>query len=119
MVIDTVQVVALPEQLPDQLANLEPAAGVAVRVTEVPCAMFAEQDDEVQLMPPTLLVMEPDPAPALVTVNTHDSWAKLAVTARAVVIDSVQVAAVPEHDPDHPVNTDPAVGVAVSVTEVP
>jgi hypothetical protein len=35
-VIDTVQVVALPEQLPDQLANLEPAAGVAVSVTDAP-----------------------------------------------------------------------------------
>ena len=81
--------------------------------------MFAEQDDAEQLMPPTLLVMEPDPVPALATVNTHDPWAKLAVTARAVVIDSVHVAAVPEHDPDHPVNTDPAAGVAVSVTEVP
>ena len=118
-VIDNVQVVAAPEQPPPHPVNFEPSAGVAVSVTEVPWAMFAEQDDDVQLMPPTLLVIEPDPVPALVTVSVHDSWAKLAVAARAAVIDNVHVVAVPEHEPAHPVNTDPAAGVAVRVTEVP
>jgi hypothetical protein len=98
--------------------NLEPAAGLAVSVTEVPWAMFAEHD-EVQVMPPTLLVTEPDPVPALVTVSAHVSCAKLAVADRAAVIDTVQLVAVPEHEPPQPVNTDPAAGVAVRVTEVP
>jgi hypothetical protein len=117
-VIDNVHVVAVPEQPPPHPVNFEPVAGVAVSVTEVPWAMFAEQD-AVQSIPPALLVIEPDPVPALVTVSIHDSWAKLAVAARAAVIDNVHVVAVPEHEPAHPVNTDPAAGVAVRVTEVP
>jgi hypothetical protein len=117
-VIDTVHVVAVPEHEPPQPVNFEPEAGLAVSVTEVPWAMFAEHD-EVQLMLPTLLVTEPDPVPALVTVSLHVSCAKLAVTDRAVVIDTVHVVAVPEHEPAHPVNTEPAAGLAVSVTEVP
>jgi hypothetical protein len=66
-------------------------------------------------------VTTPEAAPVadVLAVNVHDSGENPAVTDRAVVIDTVQVEAVPEHEPLHPVNTEPSAGVAVSVTEAP
>ena len=61
----------------------------------------------------------PAPEPAFATDSTQVSGAKRAVTDRAVVIDNVHVVDAPEQEPAHPVNTDPAAGVAVSVTDVP
>ena len=63
----------------------------------------------------------PDAAPVadVLAVSVHDSGEKPAVTDLAAVIDNVQVVAAPEHEPDHPVNTEPSAGVAVNVTEVP
>jgi hypothetical protein len=82
--------------------------------------MSAEQSDA-QSMPPTLEVTVPAAAPVTNTfaVNTHVAGENPAVTDLAAVIDNVQEVAVPEHEPPHPVNTDPAAGVAVSVTDVP
>jgi len=44
---------------------------------------------------------------------------KVAVTVRSAVMLSEQVVAVPEHAPDHPVNTDVPVGVAVKTCVEP
>jgi hypothetical protein len=68
-------------------------------------------------MPPTLDVTVPEPDPAFATDKLQDSGANDAVTDRAAVIDTVHVVAVPEHEPPHPVNTEPSPGVAVNVTD--
>jgi hypothetical protein len=52
-------------------------------------------------------------------VSVHPLGENPAVTDLAVVIDTVHVVAVPEHEPLHPVKIEPSPGVAVSVTEVP
>jgi hypothetical protein len=44
---------------------------------------------------------------------------KLAVTLAAAVIGTVQVGLVPPHAPDQPMNSEPALAAAVSVTSVP
>jgi hypothetical protein len=66
-------------------------------------------------------VTTPEAAPVadVLAVNVHDSGENPAVTDRAVVIDTVQVEAVPEHEPLHPVKIEPSPGEAVSVTDVP
>jgi len=58
----------VPVQAPDQPAKVEPAAGVAVSVWDVPLLMLAEQIVP-QLMPKGVLVTVPVPVPALVTVS--------------------------------------------------
>ena len=62
-----------------------------------------------------------EPPPAVVTVSTNvplPERPNVAVTYRAWDIDTTH-APVPVHAPDHPVNVDPAAGVAVKVTDVP
>jgi hypothetical protein len=54
---------------PDQPANVEPAAGVAVKVTEVPLLKTAAHVLP-QLIPAGLLVTIPSPVPLLVTALT-------------------------------------------------
>jgi hypothetical protein len=60
--------VPVPVQAPDQPANVEPEAAVAVSVTAVPLAKLAVHVVG-QLMPAGLLVTVPVPAPALCTVS--------------------------------------------------
>ncbi len=70
--IVTVQV-AVPEQPPPlQPEKVEPAAGAAVKVTEVPLANLVEQPMPPQTMPAGALVTVPLPAPALLTVSVKD-----------------------------------------------
>jgi hypothetical protein len=64
-------------------------------------------------------VTVPEPDPTFATDSAQVSGANPAVTDRAAVIDTVQVVAVPEHEPPHPVNTEPSPGATVSVTDVP
>jgi len=116
-VIDVVQV-PVPVHAPLQPANVEPLAATAVRVTEVPEAKFAVQVVP-QLMPAGDDVTVPAPVPAFVTASEKVvAPLKVAVTARAAVIDVVQVP-VPVHAPLHPANVEPLVATAVSVTDVP
>jgi len=116
-VSDVVQV-PVPVQAPLQPANVEPLAAAAVSVTDVPLAKFALHVVP-QLMPVGEDVTVPVPVPALVTLNANvEALLKVAVTARAAVIEVVQ-APVPVHAPLQPVNVEPLAATAVSVTEVP
>jgi len=112
--------VPVPVQPPPlQPENVEPAAGVAVKVTAVPLANGAEQVVP-QETPVGALVTVPDPVPALLTVSVNVCSAKVAVTVCAALIVTVQVLPVPVQTPPlQPVNVEPAAGVAVNVTAVP
>ena len=68
-------------------------------------------------MPNGLLVIVPLPVPALLTVSKNPVLNE-AVTVWLTVIVTVQVGEVPAHAPDHPTNSEPATGAAVSVTGV-
>jgi hypothetical protein len=61
----------VPLQAPDHPANVDPAAGVAVRVTCVPDEKLAVQVDP-QLIPPGLLLTVPVPLPAALTISWID-----------------------------------------------
>ena len=105
-------------QAPLQPANVEPLDAAAVSVTEVPLAKLALQVVP-QLMPVGDEVTVPAPVPAFVTLSANvDVALKVAVTARAAVIDTVQ-APVPVHAPLQPVNVEPLAAAADSVTDVP
>jgi len=60
----------MPEQSPDQPANVDPLEGAAVRVTNVFDEKSAEQD-EPQLIRLGLLVTVPLPEPALDTLSVN------------------------------------------------
>jgi hypothetical protein len=107
----------VPVHAPLHPAKVDPAAAVAVRVTEVPLLKLAEQVVP-QLMPAGELVTVPVPAPAFVSVRLKVCNVNVAVTDCAALMVTTQEA-VPVHAPLHPVKTEPADGVAVSVTDVP
>jgi hypothetical protein len=116
--IESVQV-GMPAQPLLQPVKVEPAAGVAVKVTSAPLANDAEQVAP-QLIPAGVLVTVPLPLPAFVTVSAKDSGcdAKVAVMEPAALIESVQVGMLAQ-PLLQPVKADPAAGVAVKVTSVP
>jgi hypothetical protein len=111
--------VPAPLQGPLQPANTEAELdGVAVSVTAVPVLMLALQVPG-QLIPPTLLVTEPVPVPAIVTLTGKEVGMKSALTDCAEFMVTEQ-APVPLQAPFQPANTDaPEDGVAVSATTVP
>jgi hypothetical protein len=92
-----------------------PEAGVSARLTAVPEVNVAEQVAP-QLMPAGELETDPDPAKVVVSVN---SGTKVAVTDVFAFTVTVHVPVPAQAPPLHPVNTDPSVAAAVSVTEVP
>ena len=110
----TVQALAVPVQAPDQLVKVEPADGVAVRVTLAFRLKLAEQAVP-QVMRVGELVTVPDPVPALVTVNSR-TGTKLAVAVLATFVVTVQVVAVPVQAPLQPLNRELDAAVAVRVT---
>src|SRR5262249_57967043 len=82
--------VRVPEHGPPlQPVNVDPAAGVAVRVTTVPVVKAVEQVGS-QAMPAGTLVTLPLPVPALVTESVKDDCMKVAVTDGAALIVTVQ-----------------------------
>src|SRR6267378_2417602 len=88
----------MPVQPPPlQPAKVEPAAGVAVKVTAVPTVNEAEQAAP-QEIPEGALVTVPLPVPVLVTLRAKDCWTNPAVTLVAAVSVTVQVP-VPEQPP--------------------
>jgi hypothetical protein len=109
--------VDVPVQSPVHPAKVEPAAGNAVRTTVDPVLIVAEQAPG-QLIPPTLLVTEPVPVPAKVTLTGNDVGMKLALTDCAELMVTVHASA-PLQAPPHPLNTAPDCAVGVSVTTVP
>src|SRR5215831_3319694 len=113
----TVQV-PVPVQPPLQPENVEPAAGVAVRVTAVPVVKDVEHVVP-QEIPVGALVTVPVPVPALVTVSAKDDCTKLAVTEVAAFTVTVQELVPVQPPPLQPENVEPAAGVAVNVTAVP
>jgi len=114
----TVQV-PVPEQPPPlQPEKVEPAAGVAVRVTAVPMVNEAEQVAPHE-MPEGALVTVPLPVPVLVTLRAKDCWTKPAVTVVAAVSVTVQVPVPEQPPPVQPVKVELASGVAAKVTAVP
>jgi len=104
---------------PDQPLNVDPEAGVAVRVSVLPCEKLPEHVPG-QLIAPPLTV--PDPVPASDTVNTSDTTGlavNVAVTERGAVSMTVHAFAPLHPAPDQPANADPALGVAVRLTFCP
>jgi len=114
----TVQVPVPAQPPPLQPLKVEPAAGAAVSVTEVPVANAAEQVAP-QETPAGALVTVPLPAPALLTVSVKDCKAKVAVTEVATLIVTVQVPLPVQPPPLQPLKVEPAAGAAVKVTMVP
>src|SRR5690349_6209557 len=115
-----------PVQAPDQPAKVEPEAGVAFSVTSVSASKEALQV-EPQSIPVGELVTVPCPVPTLLTLSVRDSGSgsrsKLALISRSSVISTRQ-AGTPsrvgsESQPLQPENSEPASGLAVSVTASP
>ena len=114
----TVQVPVPVQPPPLQPVKVEPAAGVAVRVTAVPTVNEAEQVAPHE-MPEGALVTVPLPVPVLVRLRAKDCWTKPAVTEVAALSVTVQVPVPAQPPPVQPVKVEPAAGVAVRVTAVP
>src|SRR5436309_2459064 len=111
--------VPVPEQPPPlQPEKVEPAVGVAVKVTAVPLVNGAEHVAP-QAMPAGLLFTVPAPAPALVSVRVKDCTANVAVTEVAAFSVTMQVPVPEQPPPLQPEKVELAVGVAVKVTAVP
>src|SRR5262249_58093693 len=88
--IVTVQV-PVPEQPPPlQPVNVDPAAGVALRMTAVPLGNVAEHMVPHE-MPAGVLVTVPVPAPAVLTVSAKGCGLKVAVTDCPALIVTVHV----------------------------
>jgi hypothetical protein len=110
---------AVPEHPPPlQPENVEPVAGVAVKVTMVPVVNWVEQVVPHE-MPAGALTTLPLPVPDGVTVSAKDDCTKLAVTDMAALIVTVQGPVPVQPPPLQPENVEPAAGVAVKVTAVP
>src|ERR1035441_9884051 len=108
----------VPVHASDQPANVEPAAGVSVRLTLVP-SLYSAAHAPAPL--PLLHSTVPLPVPAFVTVSGNLGVAErlnVAVTFIAAVIVTSQ-APVPVHASDQPANVEPAAGVSVRLTLVP
>jgi len=115
--IVSVQGLLCPLQSPPQPLKIEPVPAVAVSVTAVPVTKVAEQAVP-QVIPAGLETTTPLPVPPAETVKVTGTL-KLAVTVRAPFIVTVHWLVCPLQAPPHPVNTEPASGVAVRVTDVP
>lgn len=121
---DMVTVQVLPEKVsqPDCPQSIEPAAGVAVRVTLVFCANGAEHEEleEPQDMPAGALVTVPLPLPVLNTVSAVPVVCLLKVTVTDLAADMVTVQVKPLRgvQPNQLASVEPASGVAVRVTLV-
>jgi hypothetical protein len=102
---------------PAQPANDESASAVARNVTAVPLGYRSVQSVP-QAMPSGVEATVPPPVPASTTLSSNCSRAKVAVTAVAAPVATAQVPD-PAQAPDQPVNVEPAIGVAVKVTDMP
>jgi hypothetical protein len=116
----TVQGPVPPHLGPAQPTSVEPAAGVAVKVTTVPVGNAATHVVP-QSMPGGWLVTVPDPVPCfwMVRFDIPTGGLNVAVTDRFASIVTVQDP-VPLHpSPLHPEKVEPPLAAAVRVTTVP
>jgi hypothetical protein len=100
----------VPLHAPLQPVNVEPFAGVAVKVTEEPCVKFILQE-VLQLMPDGPVTV---PLPVTLIERGTELEANVAVTEVAPFRATEQVP-VPLQAPPQPVNVEPLEGVAVKV----
>jgi hypothetical protein len=109
----------VPEQPPPlHPEKAEPAAAAAVRVTLLPPGKVEEQVVP-QLMPAGVLVTLPLPVPERLTLSETGCGVNVAVTLVAE-LNVTTHAPVPEQPPPlHPLNVEPAAGLAVRVTLLP
>ena len=114
----TAQVPVPVQPPPLQPVNVEPAAGVAVKVTTVPLVKPVEHVAP-QEMPAGALVMLPLPAPDVATVSVNEDCTNVAVTDVAALIVTLHVPVPVQPPPLQQVNVEPVAGVAVKVTAVP
>ena len=101
-----------------------PSGSETSSTTAVPFRKLAVQTPEksVQSIPAGVDTTRVAPfglAPIATVSLAGDAGAKVAVTARSQSIFTVQSSSVPVHAPDQPVNTDPGLGYAVTVTTSP
>lgn len=108
----------VPAHAPLQPVKTESASGVAVRLRLTPAGKLAAHVMP-QSMPAGVEAMIPPPAPILLTVTGTSRRSKFAVTVEAVMSAMVQVEAMPEQPPFHPVKTESASAAATRVMEVP
>jgi len=114
--IATVQLVPVAESQPIQPAKVEPASGEAVRMTDVPAEIEAEQVAP-QLMPLPLTVPAPVPVFWTVSVAFVGSPAlNAAETVRLAFIATLQLVPVAESQPVQPAKVERASGEAVRMT---
>jgi len=115
----TAQANDVPHDPYDQPAKVEPGSGSTVSVTTCGCAKVSEHVVG-QLIPPTSLVMCPDPCPTSFTVSVREIAVKVAVADVAAFTVNEQVVSTPEQSaPVHPVKVEFASGAAVRITFVP
>src|SRR2546425_8145241 len=110
--------VPVPLQPPPlQPVKVEPAAGVALKVTTVPLAKLAVHVAP-QVMPTGLLVTVPEPVPATVPVSAN-AGAKVAGTVVAAESVTAHIPVPLQPPPLQPVKAEPAAGLAVRGTTLP
>jgi hypothetical protein len=106
-------VIVLPQPVPDQPENAEPAAAVAVSATSVPLVKLWLQSPP-QLIPGAVTV--PLPLPALDTVRVKEFRVKMAVQVMFPMRVTVPLA---QPLPVQPVNVDPFAATAAKTICVP
>ena len=117
--VDTTQAPAPAQPPPFQPVKTEPASAVAVNATVVPPGYVSVQSPP-QVIPAGFAVTVPAPVPFLLTVTVNGGGAgRLKVAVTVAVVDTTQAPVPLQPPPLHPVNTDPALGVAVKVTVLP
>jgi hypothetical protein len=114
--IVTVHVPVPKHPPPDQPVNVDPKTADAVRVTVSPLTNVSAQSKP-QLMPAGVLVTEPNPVPALLTVRLNRNR-NSAATVRSSFMEITQPP-VPEQPLVHPAKIEPVAAVAETVTDDP
>ena len=104
-------------QLPDQPANVDPEAGVAVKVTAVPLLRIVVQVPP-QLIPAGLLVTAPVPVPARVTASVYVAI-KLKTAVQLMLPFIVTLPSLQSASPDQFAKVEPEAGAGVNFTTLP
>jgi hypothetical protein len=112
-------IVTLPAlvQLPDQPANVEPEAGVAVKLIAVPLLSVVEQELP-QLIAAGLLVTVPVPVPARLTVSVY-VLVRLNTALQVMLAFIVTIPSLQSASPDQFAKVEPLAGAAANFTAVP